>query len=123
MISIKGTGGGGGAKVFIDGVKQKKDFNFKTYHVDLSISTLPYDFYNGCAVVFNNEIHILGGKGNRTSHYKWNGSVWTSVSTLPYDFYNGCAVVFNNEIHILGGEGGYTSHYIVYGKIYKEVTV
>ena len=80
MISIKGTGGGGGAKVFIDGVKQKKDFNFKTYHVDLSISTLPYDFYNGCAVVFNNEIHILGGKGGYTSHYIVYGKIYKEVT-------------------------------------------
>ena len=29
MISIKGTGGGGGAKVFIDGVKQKKTLILK----------------------------------------------------------------------------------------------
>ena len=66
---------------------------------------LPYNFYNGSAVVYNNEIHILGSSDssiNTTKHYKYNGSSWTSVSTLPYYFYLGSAVVYNNEIHILG---------------------
>ena len=67
---------------------------------------LPYDFYWGSAVVYNGEIHILGGRGGTAKHYKWNGSSWTSVSTLPYDFYWGSAVVYNGEIHILGGDAG-----------------
>ena len=85
----------------------------------VSESTLPYDFYNGSAVVYNNEIHILGSSGSdSTKHYKYNGTSWVSVSTLPYSFSNGSAVVLNNEIHILGGNSGsgssnYTSHYIL----------
>ena len=71
---------------------------------------MPYGFYYGSSVVYNNEIHILGGSGstsyvpNGENHYKWNGSSWTSVSTLPYEFYEGRAVVYNNEIDILGGD-------------------
>jgi N-acetylneuraminic acid mutarotase len=68
----------------------------------------------GSAVVFNDEIHILGTSysDKQRNHYKWNGTSWTSVSTLPYNFYTGCAVVFNNEIHILGGSTDYlTKHY------------
>ena len=38
---------------------------------------LPNQFYNGSAVVYNNEIHILGGDDNSTAHYKWDGSSWT----------------------------------------------
>ena len=72
---------------------------------------LPYSFYNGSAVVYDNELHILGGSDSQTSHYKLNGSKWTSVSTLPYSFYGGGAVVYNNEIHILGGDGNKTGHY------------
>ena len=49
------------------------------------------------------EIHILGSVLSPTSHYKWNGSSWTSVSTLPYSFYYGSVVVFINQIHMLGG--------------------
>ena len=64
----------------------------------VSVSTLPYEFYNGSAVIYNNEIHILGGgvSDNQTNHYKYNGSAWESVSTLTYEFYSGSAVVYNN---------------------------
>ena len=57
-----------------------------TYTTD--IDDLPYEFYSGSAVVYNNEIHILGsGGGNYTKHYKWNGTTWTEVSILPYTVY------------------------------------
>jgi N-acetylneuraminic acid mutarotase len=81
-------------------------------NINPSVSTLPYNFCNGSAVVYNNEIYILGGSSS-TRHYKWDGTSWTSVSTLPYDFYRGSAVVYNNEIHILGTSNGnhYTKHY------------
>ena len=74
----------------------------------VSVSTLPYSFYNGSAVVLNDEIHILGcgSSSNYKSHYKYNGTSWVSVSTLPYDFSQGSAVVYNNDIHILGGSSG-----------------
>ena len=85
----------------------------------LSVSTLPYKFIAGSAVVYNNEIHILGSAYDNamTKHYKWNDTSWTEVSTLPYDFYATSAVVYNNEIHILGGgfdssdTTNYTKHY------------
>ena len=75
------------------------------------VSILPYSLFEGSAVVYNNEIHVLGGSRKKTAHYKLNGIEWTSVSTLPYDFYSGSAVVYNNEIHILGGNGGGSKHY------------
>ena len=89
-----------------------------------SVSTLPYEFYLSDAVVYNNEIHILGSSGSsyRTKHYKWNGSTWTSVSTLPYNFSEGSAVVYNNEIHILGGEYGDTKHYKWDGSTWSELS-
>ena len=83
------------------------------YDGSVSESTLPYSLYAGGIVVYNNEIHILGGLDNTTKHYKWNGSFWESVSTLPYEFYGGCALVLDNEIHILGSyiSNYYTAHY------------
>ena len=86
-------------------------FTNESYSLNESVSTLPYNFYGGCAVVYNNEIHILGGSdsSNYTKHYKWNGSSWVTVSTLPYPFYRGCAVVYNNEIHILGTDSSNSS--------------
>ena len=90
-----------------------------------SVSTLPYKFYNSSAVVYNNEIHILGSSdsSNYTSHYKFNGTSWESVSTLPYEFYNGSAVVYNNEIHILGSSNSnyYTKHYAFNGTSWRKI--
>jgi N-acetylneuraminic acid mutarotase len=74
---------------------------------------LPYYFFNGSAVVLNNEIHILGSQSYLTKHYKWDGSSWKSVSTLPSDFYRGAAAVVDNKIHIQGYNQG---HYIWNGK-------
>ena len=76
-------GGTGGTDVYIDGVKSSAS------RVDInSFIKLPYTFYYGSVVVYNNEIHILGGSGsaNYTKHYKWNGTTWSEVSTLPYAF-------------------------------------
>ena len=77
-----------------------------------SVSTLPYEFRNGSAVVYNDEIHILGSYDSSyyTNHYKFNGTSWESVSTIPYNFSNGSAVVYNDEIHILGS-GYYNGTY------------
>ena len=83
----------------------------------VSVSTLPYGFTAGSAVVYNNEIHILGGGSSsaRTNHYKFNGSSWESVSTLPYGFAYSPAVVYDNDIHILGSNSSNarTNHYAI----------
>ena len=88
----------------------------------VSVSTLPYNFSTGSAVVLNDEIHILGSSGGGstgfTNHYKFNGTSWESVSTLPYNFSTGSAVVLNNEIHILGSIY-YDSGYLYAKKYYK----
>ena len=126
-----------GSKVTIDGVpvvgksnlvyKNEAYYDFDSW---ISVSTIPNDFRfcNGSAVVYNNEIHILGGLVSSgyegtTTHYKWNGSKWISASTLPYNFYQGSAVVYNNEIHILGSNDSdnYVSHYSASGSKYKIV--
>ena len=84
-----------------------------------SASTLPYNFCKGSAVVYNNEIHILGGYGNGTAHYKFDGSNWISVSTLPLYFASkDLAVIFNNEIHILKNK----KHYKFDGSTWSEVS-
>ena len=76
-------------------------------------NTLPYNFYGGSAVVYDNKIHILGSLDNnsRRRHYSWDGSSWVSESTLLNYFYYGAAVVYDNKIHILGGSGARTNHY------------
>ena len=116
--SSGGGGGGGGGGSSSYSAKHYK-YNGTSWE---SVSTLPYNFANGSAVVLNNEIHILGGSGGGsagfTNHYKYNGTSWESVSTLPYNFSTGSAVVLNNEIHILGSIY-YASGYLYAKKYYK----
>lgn len=88
----------------------------------LEQSELPYGFYQGSAVVLNDEIHILGGTDNGNKHYKYNGTSWESVSTLPYDFYQGSAVVLNDEIHILGSNSDNLNHYKYDGTLWKSIS-
>ena len=91
-----------------------------------NMSRLPYQFYAGSAVVYNNEIHILGSgiSSYYKAHYKYNGSSWTSVSTLPYNFEYASAIVYNNEIHILGSYNSsyYTAHYKFNGSSWTSVS-
>lgn len=108
--------------VTIDGEIQNKDLMLESKSVAMPVSELPYEFIAGSVVVLNNEIHLLGGNGNGTKHYKYNGIEWVSVSELPYDFKYGDAVVFNNEIHILGGSSGETKHYKYNGVSWSEVS-
>lgn len=78
------------------------------------ITKYPFSYFRyGCAVVLNNEIHLLGGEQSQRMHYKFDGTNWISVSTLPNNFKNGCAVVYHDEIHILGGDSmpQYNMHY------------
>ena len=125
-LTTKLESSGGGLKVSINGGELKDieslDLN-TTFDGNWSnVSTLPYNFTYGGAIVLNNEIHILGsGRYSNSSypysryHYKYNASTntWSSVSTLPYIFYYGGAVVYNNEIHILGcgDNNNYNKHY------------
>ena len=95
---------------------------FKTLNIGEVV--LPYNFKDGSAVVFNNEIHIMGGDGVYRNHYKYDGSTWISVSTLPNNFYQGAAVVYNNEIHILGSNysGSRSMHYKYDGSAWASVS-
>ena len=100
MLQIKNMLGGGKP----EGLHawKKSEIGSELKDINKRASALPFAFYEGSAVVLNGEIHILGGSSNYTSHYKWDGTSWTSVSTLPYNFYEGSAVILNGEIHILG---------------------
>ena len=108
-----------------DSVKVDYDFNLTLSSVSwVNASTIQRNFYNGSAVVLNNEIHILGGGGQSLKHHKYNGSSWSKVSDLPYNFQNGSAVVLNNEIHILGGTNStyYKYHYKYDGASWTSVS-
>ena len=105
MLQIKNTLGGGKPEGLY--AWKKNSIGSEAKEANESISTIPFYFSGGSAVVLNGEIHVLGtsdGSNNR-QHYKWNGSSWTKASTLPYKFYYGAAVILNGEIHIFGGTG------------------
>lgn len=72
---------------------------------------IPYNFYQGAAVVFQGKVHLLGGADNPTRHYSWDGTNWAEESTLPYNLTLGSAVVWNNKIHILGSSSALGAHY------------
>ena len=92
------------------------------YKFDGSWTQLPgldsiTDASGSCAVLYDDEIHLLGGRSSYyKSHYKWNGSTWIKLQNLPYDFNNGAAAVVDDEIHILGGSGYGSKHYVLYQK-------
>ena len=68
------------------------------------MTDLPYNFEYGSAVVYNGEIHILGGNEGTIKHYKWSGSSWTRVSTLPYNFAHSSSIVYDKSIYIIGSK-------------------
>ena len=92
-----------------------------TYSWTESSITTPYSVSHSGVVIYNNEVHLLGGSGSASKHYKFNGSSWSEVSTIPYNFAYGCSVIYNNEIHILGGDSLGTNHYKWNGSSWSSV--
>ena len=95
----------------------------------------PYNFISGAAVVYNDELHILGSTFNYyssetvypycTHHYKFDGIKWKKVSSnkISYRILSGStAVVYNNKIHILGvgDSDSYAYHYSWDGTSYTQ---
>lgn len=81
------------------------------------IQNLPYSFTKGIALIYNNEINILGGSSSNSYHYRWDGSSWTKVSLIPYfAYYKTGGVVYKGNIHLFGtlySDGDYTKqHYV-----------
>lgn len=76
-------------------------FDANSYGIDL-----PYDCKYGHAIVYDNEIHLLGGGSGiytteSKNHYKLSNGVWTKLNDLPVIFQYGGLTIYNNEIHIL----------------------
>ena len=64
---------------------------------------LPYGYQNGCALTYNEKIHLLGTRnGNITQkHYTFDGTDWVQASDVPFSFYRGAACVYKNKIHVM----------------------
>ena len=97
----------------------------------VTVSTLPYKFY-GVAVVYNDEIYILGGRQGAEDHhnyvYKFNGTTWTRLANLPSCYMLFGCVVYHGKIHIMGGRYSsnstttYESHYSFDGVTWTNET-
>ena len=77
-------------------------------------------FREGCAVVYGDTMHLLGGTSTQQYHMIWNGSNWSRFSDLPYPFIDGRAVVYGNRIHILGGNNFLRTHYSWNGSSWSQ---
>lgn len=92
----KTNAGGGSQKVFIDGVRYKENLNLtsRTFAENIQISTLPQDCYQGGAVIYHDELHLIFRKSTEYCyHYKFDGTAWTKVSDLPFSFTSALVVV------------------------------
>lgn len=84
---------------------------FKMEKISTECDDLPYAHILGSAVLFENEIHLMGGNDDGTAHYVLRDGVWRMESTLPYDFKSGSVVVHDGCIHILGSSNNKRKHY------------
>lgn len=67
------------------------------------LGDMPYNFYDGNAIVYNDEIHILGGSGAGSNHYILNTSdnTWTKPNITNQNKSYSVCCVYNDEIHFL----------------------
>ena len=86
----------------------------------VTIANTP-NFIRGFAVVYDNEIHLLGGvdsSGNGTNrHYTYTGGITINQEStnLPINFKDGVAVTLSDGIHLLGGTSDGNTHYLFNG--------
>lgn len=107
--------------VTIDGVKQSGILNLITSSkTNIKMPSLPYDFYRGGAIMFNDEIHLFGGIGDMTAHYKCSNGVWSRASTLPFNYAYFNPVIYRNELHLVCGNST-NKHYKWNGSSWTSV--
>lgn len=120
---------GNGAKVTIDGEKVNSKLNLMSEYVSIiDTAGVPYRMDEAQIVVFNNEIHVLGGGTVNTDqnaekkHYKYDGLTWAEASTLPYSItIHKNVVTFNDKIHAFGLGTNGDFHYIYDGSAWTYV--
>lgn len=123
----------GGAK---DSTTKKKNLASQKYHYKLNkdtntwekVSSLPYYFYAGSAVVYNGQIHILGGGRTNTTkkkHYYYNqkSKAWKSAKVLNqllYGFYKAFVVTRESgeEVLYFCGEKSLKGEFQDFSRVY-----
>lgn len=90
------------------------DYSRMHYKWDGSISTkltdVPYGFYEGFMLEFEDKIHFIGSNRNgtlwggdcRKKHYTWDGQQYEEQESLIENTYNCPAVVYNGKIYLFG---------------------
>lgn len=63
---------------------------------------IPYNFYQGVAVVYQGKVHLIGGAESQTFHYSWDGTNWTQESTLPHNCILTGAISWKGKLYIFG---------------------
>lgn len=110
------------------GKKVKKQEFIKmltTMACELNRLPTPYTAYPpASAIVYRNEIHLLGGRYSTTLHKKIDAKTDAviNVGTLPFEFDYGSAVVLNDELHLLGSNKEPNKHYKWDGETWTEVS-
>ena len=88
---------------------------------------VPYLSSNGSAVVYNDEIYIMGSNRyeNTLNYCRFINSKWCDVKQLPYSFSYGSAVVYKDEIHLLGGYNSSRKHrvYVVPSVVLRDINL
>ena len=107
LAAIKQAASSGAVSGSAGGLHVEKAINISP-SMDISISTLPYNFYKGSAVVANDKIYIIGSYDSSycKKFYEYDGTSWNEKEAIPYDFYDGAAVAWNDEIYIVGARNG-----------------
>ena len=97
----------GGSSVEIDGVAVDGDLKLvRATDVDIISSiSLPYAFTRGCAFIYEDKVHIIGGDGSTSLYrfYRLDDTAWTSIGSILYQFYGGRVAITSQGIHMLGG--------------------
>lgn len=108
-------------------LKPTKDLKQMKYHYkwdDVSntwtkVSTLPYYFFNGSAVIINGQVHLLGGGRTDTTkkkHYYFNGKSWKAGKGLPLLLFGQYQAVLSEDVY-------YNDYLVVYGKSTSKSTI
>lgn len=85
-------------KIHIFYNKYHEVFDGKTWKITKS---LPYNFSNGAATIYNNQIHLIGGEDNERFHYYLYHDTWCRTKDLPFDFSYGNGIELNNKLHLI----------------------
>ena len=65
----------------------------------------PYDVESSCAIVYKNEIHLIGCHTySSKSHYVLRNGSWVKLNDTPNEFSNPRGIIYNNELYVVSGE-------------------